>query len=400
MKILYHHRTMGKGAEGVHIASMVRALESLGHQVQVLSPPSVDPLREAGSNVFEIGKAGSTGGSPLGETLKSIARNAPQFLFEIFELFYNIHAAAKIRQAVKTFNPDLYYERYAFFTFCGSLISSGRSIPFVLEVNEISGIKRFRGQTFTRLATWIERKILSRADLIIVVSSFLKKKIVAKGVPGEKILVLPNGVDIDKFQPEHNGERIRTKYRFGEQDVVIGFVGWFAEWDRLDELILVIERLAAFDKNVKLMLVGDGQLRESLEELVSERGLNDRVTITGAVPRDEIQEYLAAIDIGVLPHSNDFGSPIVLFEFMAMKKPVVAPTLDPITDVIRDQVNGVLFPAGDFIALETSLMPLIGQKESRERLGANARREIQKRHTWRKKAESLLQALRKQRPVE
>jgi glycosyltransferase involved in cell wall biosynthesis len=102
---------------------------------------------------------------------------------------------------------------------------------------------------------------------------------------------------------------------------------------------------------------------------------------------------MSAIDIGVLPHSNEFGSPIVLFELMAMKKAVVAPSLDPITDVIRHQENGMIFPAGDFVSMERSLLSLIREEALREKLGKNARREIQEKHTWRRKTETLLQAL-------
>ena len=393
MRILYHHRTLGRGAEGVHISNMVRAFEALGNQVRVLSPPSVDPLRDAGSNVFELGNENSSGDAPVGETIKSIARKAPQFLFEILEMLYNAYGAMSIFGATKAFRPDLYYERYAFYSFCGGMIEKRKRIPFVLEVNEICGIKRFRGQTFTGLATWIEKKIFSRADLIIVVSSFLKKRITERGIPEEKILVLPNGVDIEKFQPDGNRSRIRKKYHLDENDIVLGFVGWFAEWDRLDELILVMERIVASEKNVRLMLVGDGHLRESLERLIESRQLKDHVLITGAVPREEIQDYMSAIDIGVLPHSNEFGSPIVLFELMAMKKAVVAPSLDPITDVIRHQENGMIFPAGDFVSMERSLLSLIREEVLRERLGENARREIQEKHTWRRKAETLFKAL-------
>lgn len=393
---------MGRGAEGVHIVSMVKALESLGHIVEIVSPPSVDLRKEAGCNVFKLDQQTTSPFAFVGRILKFIAQKAPQAIFELFELFYNLYAFLSIRRAVNRFHLDMVYERYAFFSFICGFIAKQKKLPFILEVNEISGIKRFRGQSLVRLTTWIEKKIFENADLITVVSSFLKKSIVARGITADKILVLPNGVDLQKFSIDSldSENTVREKYTLKKETIVIGFVGWFAEWDRLDKIIEIFAELFLSYPSSKLMLVGDGKIMPQLKEKAHKSGIKDHIIFTGPVSRLDVQKYISAFDISVLPHSNEFGSPIVLFEFMALGKPVVAPTLDPITDVIEDGKNGLLFPAGNFVELKHVLGKLLSDKHLREEIGQAARRDIVENHSWECKAEQVISALFKRKPLQ
>lgn len=160
MKILYHHRTMGRGAEGVHIVSMVKAFEQLGNQVKIISPPSVDPLREAGKSVFQVDSKNIQGIALLWRRINLLVRSYPQFVFEAFELIYNIYAFFAVWIVAKQFDPDLYYERYAFLSLLGGLNAKRKRIPYVLEVNEISGLMRFRMQFAVKFTGWIEKKYL------------------------------------------------------------------------------------------------------------------------------------------------------------------------------------------------------------------------------------------------
>jgi glycosyltransferase involved in cell wall biosynthesis len=88
------------------------------------------------------------------------------------------------------------------------------------------------------------------------------------------------------------------------------------------------------------------------------------------------------MDICVLPDSNAFGSPIALFEFMAMGNPCVVPDLGPMRDVIEDNVTGIVFPHGDYAALGSALLRLVEDPALRSQLGARARDTVFKHHTW------------------
>jgi glycosyltransferase involved in cell wall biosynthesis len=115
------------------------------------------------------------------------------------------------------------------------------------------------------------------------------------------------------------------------------------------------------------------------------------VIFPGAVPYEQVPEYIAMMDICVIPGSNEYRSPIKLFEYMAMEKPVVAPRLKPIQDVIQDREEGILFSTNDRESLKESLMFLIDCQEKRKIIGQNARNKIIAKHTWRQNAEQIVE---------
>src|SRR4029077_19296594 len=146
----------------------------------------------------------------------------------------------------------------------------------------------------------------------------------------------------------------------------------------------------------------DGPEMENLKQTACRLGMEGKVILPGPVPRDEVPAYIDAMDICVLPDSNDFGSPIALFEFMALGKPCVVPDLGPMRDVIEDKLTGMMFPHGDYAALERALLRLIEDSGLRLRIGARAKDAVFSRHTWAANArfvvelargESLLRAL-------
>jgi glycosyltransferase involved in cell wall biosynthesis len=115
------------------------------------------------------------------------------------------------------------------------------------------------------------------------------------------------------------------------------------------------------------------------------------LVLSGPVHPDEVPAYIDAMDICVLPDSNAFGSPIALFEFMAMGKPSVVPDLGPMRDVIDNNVTGIVFPHADYGALKSALLGLVEDPELRIQIGARARDMVFKRHTWPSNARFLVQ---------
>ena len=149
LKILYHHRTQGRGAEGVHITSIVNSLTALGHQVTVLSPPGIDPLSNAGNAPVDKSIVKTTGVNSL---WKFISKNIPNFAFELIEIFYNIPSLLRLNKELSSSSYDLIYERYAFYMISGAFMAKRFQIPLVLEANEVNGIKdRARTQSFPSL---------------------------------------------------------------------------------------------------------------------------------------------------------------------------------------------------------------------------------------------------------
>ena len=141
------------------------------------------------------------------------------------------------------------------------------------------------------------------------------------------------------------------------------------------------------------MLVGDGTLRDQLTEAARRQGVEQQVVFTGAVPHAKIPGCIAAMDICVVPHSNEYRSPIKLFEYMGQGRAVVAPRTEPIGMVVTDGVNGLLFEPGSADGLRRCLETLVQDAGLRDRLGRQARADVLAKHTWECNARAVLQRL-------
>ncbi len=387
MNILYHHRTQGHGAEGVHISAIVRGFRKRGHNVVLCSPPGIHPFQNEGGYVY------GDGVSPTARLWKALSRHAPQIIFEIMEIAYNLVRRRALARIIDAGRFDFIYERHAFFLWVTASLARRRKIPFLLEVNEVTGIPRARPLLLRPLAAWIEKWVLSRASLIFTVSSYLKERITSLGVDPGKVIVLPNGVDEKMFSPAQDGSDVRAAHGLvGKQ--VVGFVGWIDPWDNLPGLLEAFGELASGRPDLRLLLVGDvagkGVRRDFVAEHVERLKLDGRVVHLPCVPREQMPRHIAAMDVCVIPDSNPFGSPVVLFEFMASGKAVAAPSVAPVEDVVVSGINGIVFKNGDGAALRESLRRIIEDKPLRERLGRSARESVEREHTWGHKAGAVL----------
>jgi glycosyltransferase involved in cell wall biosynthesis len=263
----------------------------------------------------------------------------------------------------------------------------------VIEVNELVGDERVRKQPLLApLARWCDRMIFGAASLIVVVSPHLKRRIESSGFDGSKVIVLPNAVRREDFVTPADGSAVRRRLGL-ENAVVIGFVGWFVPWHRLDMLVGAFAEAAANHATAKLLLVGDGELRAAIETRARELGVASRVVFSGAASHADVPAHIAAMDVCVVPHSNEFRSPIKLFEYMAQGRAVVAPRTEPVEMVVRDGSNGLLFEPQARGQLAALLAKLSGDAALRGQLGGEARRDVLANHTWTQNCRRVLEKL-------
>ena len=378
---------MGRSSQAMHIRSLVEALKANGHDVTILSPPGVDPLKSAGVMPF-LRKSDHAVG--IQRVWKYISCECPQFAFEVFEILYNLFVPFRLLPIMWRQPGAVLYERHANFMFMGVLLGKWLRRPVLLEVNELAGFKRARGLIMERLARKIDAWIFSRADHILCVSSVLADEVVQRGAHGESVHVLPNAIDQGRFLSPGPASSLRVRLGL-EGSIVIGHVGLFYRWDRLDVLIELVKIIRDGHPNAKVLLVGDGPEMENLKQTARRLGMENTVIFPGPVHRDDVPAYIDAMDICVLPDSNAFGSPIALFEFMAMGKPCIVPDLGPMRDVIENNVTGVVFPHGDYAALGRVLLRLVEDPAIRSQLGARARHTVFKSHTWAANARFVVQ---------
>ncbi|MFH1414971.1 MAG: glycosyltransferase family 4 protein [Elusimicrobiota bacterium] len=378
MRIIYNHRTRGKGGEGVHIDEIVKAFTVLGNEVDVLSP--------AGLNAV----SGTAYETPW--LHRFISRHMPELVFEFIELAYNRVAYKKLKKQMKQKEYTLIFERYAIFNTSGIRVSKKTGVPIILEVNYTSftHLYRKRSKILAPVANRLDRKILEKADGIVVVSGYLKDHLIRLGIRPEKIIILANAADPEKFSNAISGMRIRDKYSLGNAKV-IGFIGGFYPWHGLDMLLKCFSYIRKEVEETKLLLIGDGLMRAELEKMALDSGIQEDVIFTGKVDHEELPGHIAAFDVAVMPDSNEYGSPMKIYEYMAMAKPVVAPRLGPLEEGINSGEHGLLFDRGDITGLTGALVMLLKNDELRMRMGRAGRENIISEHNWKNNACKIIE---------
>ena len=374
MKILYHHRSLADGAEGIHIAEMVAAFRALGHQVDV---------RGLAAGETAAGRAS------LVERLK---QRMPAAVFEAASTATNALEYLDVRGRARAERPDFVYKRHARMD-VGALLAARRAgIPSVLEVNCLftgTHYHRFEPMALDGLAARLERRALRLADVVLAVSSPLMRDI--QQFAQVEAVTLPNGADPQRFDPARaEGGTVRARFGLG-REIVVGWAGIMRDWHGLELLIDAVARMP----DVRLLIVGDGPSRPAVEQRARQAGIDARMVVTGRVPQDQMPHYIAAMDIAaVVSDGTRVASPMKLVEYMAMERPVVAPRLDNICDLVSDGCDGLLFTPENADDLTRVLRRLAGDAGLRSTLGSTARRTVLAVRNWRSNADRVVALVR------
>ena len=383
LRILYHHRTQAEDGQAVHIRAMQRAFAAEGHEVF-----EVALVRRAGP---ERRSAAPAGGRGWGAWARM-----PRFARELAEYAYTSYARPKLVAEGRRSAVDFLYERYAFGNLAGVQAARRLRKPLVLEVNSpmVLELSRTRGLAFPRLARRVERHVLTAADRVCAVSGVLARMLEAEGVAPERLIVTPNGVDLELYA-ERPGARQAARAELGlaPEDLVLGFVGYYRDWHRLE---LAVDALARPElQRARLVLIGGGPARGDLERRAREAGVASRVHFAEPRPHGEIPVLVAAFDVALLPAINPYASPLKLIEYMAAARAIVAPDQENLRELLEPERNALLVAPGDGQALAAALGRLAQDPALRERLGRAARASVIERDlTWRGNARRVVAAVR------
>ncbi len=288
-------------------------------------------------------------------------------------------------------SQDVVWERTGMYRDGVALACRRLGVRFVLcvEGDEIEELEH-EGQPVTGLSRWRARTIFSRnlaiADAVVCVSEPLKKHLVAKWrvAPG-KIVVVPNGVDVGTFRPGRQ-DAAAARASLGDGGPIALFVGSFCSWHDVRTLLHAFGLVLVRHPAARLVLAGDGGMRQDMELLAAGLRLGGRVRFTGPMPHAQVPPLVAAADIAVVPYpvlkQEMWLSPLKLFEYMASGKAIVASACGQVLDVIEDGRNGLLVPPGDAQAMADALRRLMDDPELRDRLGRSARQDAVEKHSW------------------
>jgi glycosyltransferase involved in cell wall biosynthesis len=290
---------------------------------------------------------------------------------------------------------DVVYQRHSRFSLAGALVGRASGLPFFLEFNSPADFFHPRATLLARHLARCEDAVLFSATRIFVVSDAAKELLLARAVPGERVIVNPNGVDFDRFAGSGSEGAVRRRLGFLDDEVIFGFVGSFIAFHGARVLAEAFAELARVSPNARLLLVGDGDEQPRVASILGDLIRERRAVMTGRVPPTDIPLYLAACDVLVSPHvplrdnTPFFGSPTKVFEYMAAGKAIVASRLGQIADVLDDERTALLVEPGERAALVQALKRLADDPAGRERLGRNAQVEA-RQYSWTANAQRII----------
>ena len=280
----------------------------------------------------------------------------------------------------------------------GLVAARSLGLPFVYEVRGLWHMSRVARQPhFYHHSEYdamdaAEVSICKQADIVFAITHAVRHYLISKGVDSDKILVLPNGVDTKRFQPIPEDEMLKSDLGLGNGPIV-GYVGSFVKYEGLDILIDAFHKLSLKYDDARLLMVGDGVIRTSLENQVQSLGLQEKVVFTGRVPHDDVNKYHSLIDIAPFPRTPDivceFISPLKPFESMAMGQVVVASDVAALSEIIEDGVNGRLFRKGDSVSLAEVIDSIIQEEGEISRLSEAGLNWVKQNRDWNNLADYL-----------
>ena len=386
MNILYYDflNLEDHGNEATHIYEVLSNLSKLGHNVVLLNRGRLTNARE-----IHLPQQPSRWRGVRGSL-----RSVPVFRF--FE--GEITVAWRLVREIQTFivvlvammrrkvNPDVVYMRHDLFN-GGYFLARLIRIPVVKEVNGILVDEMRAKNEGSSALLWaisrIERFTLPRGRKIIVVTSKLKEVLHDNyNVPEDKIVVIPNGANIDLFKPMDKAEA-RRKLNLNQGNDYICFVGSLVKWQGIEYLIKSMPLILEKCPHARLLIVGDGIMKNELIELAKQISLSDKIIFTGKIPYHKVSLYINASDVCVLPKKplKSGYSPLILYEYMACARPVVATRTSGL-EILEEYNAGLLFSPMDTQELADAVTMLLKDGELKKKLGENSQKYVVENQSW------------------
>jgi glycosyltransferase involved in cell wall biosynthesis len=232
----------------------------------------------------------------------------------------------------------------------------------------------------------LETRCMRAADLVVTLGEAMKEEIVARGVPAEKVLIVPNAVSEEFLQPLPDADPLRKELGIKPNEHVVGEVSSLVPHEGIGTLLEATRLLRERGLPVRALIVGDGPERPALQRQAADLGLGEAAIFTGRVPAAKVREFHALLDVFVVPRTPDrvcqLVTPLKPVEAMASGLCVVTSDVRALAEIIKPDVTGALTIPQDPVALADSLELLVCSPDIRRKLGDNAREWVARDRTW------------------
>lgn len=292
----------------------------------------------------------------------------------------DLRALIYIIRTIKQLRPRIVHTHTAKAGALGRLaaILSPGSRPVIVHTYHGHVLKGYFGRGSSALFRLVERALARKSDCLIGVSQATVNELVELGVAKEsKFRVIPIGLELERLLAVDRsaGDSFRAEAGAAPGDVLAVFLGRLAPIKRVDVLIDAFSLAAERESHLRLAVVGDGELRQTLEGHASRAGVGHLVTFLGF--REDLDAIAAGSDVAVLSSDNE-GTPVALIEAAAAARPAIATAVGGVPDIVTD-ATGILVPQGDAPAMADALVRLARDAERRQRMGQAARVHVRER---------------------
>lgn len=306
-----------------------------------------------------------------------------------------IAMAVRYRQAVldiaRRERPDVLHAHSSYANAYAAVPTARElGLPLVYEVRTLWGESAvvedgLRPDSWKHRLVWrLELGAMRRADMVVPISQGIRDELMSRGIPSEKLEIVPNGVDTARFVPGLRDEPRAQSMGLGES-FVIGFVGSMRRLEGLSTLLEAYALCRAKRQAISLVIVGDGPDRPALEAQARQLGLAG-IVFTGNVPHSDVSSWYSIMDVLVYPRIkaviNERVTPLKPLEAMALGKICIGSNVGGLTELIRDNETGVIFRAGNAKDLAVSIMSLMDDPDRRDRLRRTALDFVKNERDW------------------
>lgn len=267
----------------------------------------------------------------------------------------------------------------------------------VVEDSDIANNRlRYRGLKYM-IDKWEKTHVMKKADAVVTISTHLKEDLVNRGISSEKIFIVPNGVDSDRFNKTERNVKLVEKYGVSGCKV-LGYVGSLRKLEGLDLVVLALKRILKSRPEVRLFLIGRGPEKNNLMDMVKKAGVKDNVIFIDNIEHDSILDYYSLIDIIILPRIksrvNELVTPLKPLEAMAAEKCVLASDVGGLRELINDNTTGMLFQAENSSEFVEKALALLNNREKMRELSCAAKKWVAHERDWKKIVEKYREVYR------